>query len=58
MHNAETVFRQVKEAEDEGRLDNNGHALLVNECGIPYEYKPTFLMKIRHFLYNLMYESK
>lgn len=57
MHKAEAVFRQVKEAENEGRLDYDGHALLVNKVGVPYEYKPTFMMKIRNFLYNLMYKS-
>lgn len=55
MLKAEIKLRQIKKAKEEGRVDIEGNPLIVNERGIPYVCKPTFLMKILDALEKFMY---
>lgn len=55
MLKTESEWRQIKEAKEEGRIDAEGNPLIVNERGIPYVCKTTFLMKILDALEKFMY---
>lgn len=46
MIKAETELRQLKNARAERRLDVNGNPVLMNSRGIPYNYRPTLLLKV------------
>lgn len=45
MNKAEVELRQLKDAKAGRRLDVNGKPVFTNSRGIPYNYKPTFLLK-------------
>lgn len=57
MLKIERVYRQLKSATEEGRLDDRGHALIPNEGGIPRDYKTTWIMKVLGVLDRFMYKS-
>lgn len=54
--NAEVEFRQFKEAKEDGRLDTDGKPVFVSRRGIPYNYKPSLLLKILKALDNFMFK--
>jgi len=57
MLKAEIELRKLKEAKEEGRVDADGSSLIVSRRGIPYNCKPTFLMKILTALDKFMYRQ-
>lgn len=57
MLKIERVYRQLKSAKEDGRLDANDHALILTEGGIPRDYKTTWVMKILGALDKFMYKS-